>query len=321
MGANLRLLVAAAAWLLAVGVPAGVSAQDFPVKPIKLVVGPGADGIARSVAARMSESLGKQVIVDQQPGAGGIVAAQAVARAQPDGYTLLVSTGSFTILEATAPQPGISLVHDFVPVAQLATTPAVLLANPKLPVNSMEELVRYGREQPGRLNCASSGIGTTAHLGCEMMASSGKMKITHVPFNGLGPAIVDLLAGRSDVLFAIGSGAVTQVNAGKLKPLAMTGTARSKALPGVPTFAEAGYPGVRYLAWNGIHAPAHTPRAIVDRLAAEFAKAMQSPEVQASVAAQGWDVDSQGAAEFSKFVDGDLEYWRTVARTVGYVRK
>jgi tripartite-type tricarboxylate transporter receptor subunit TctC len=321
MGLKLRVLAATAAGLVALGAPAAASAQDFPAKTIRLVVGPGADGIARAVAAKMSESLGRQVIVDQQPGAGGIVAAQTVARAQPDGYTLLVSTGSFTILEATAPRPGISLVRDFAPVALLATTPAILLANPKLPVATVEELVRYGREHPGLLNCASSGIGTTAHLGCEMVAASGKMKMTHVPFNGLGPAIVDLIAGRSDVLFAIGSGALTQVSAGKVKPLATTGTVRSKALPRVPTFAEAGYPGVRYLAWNGIHAPANTPRAIIDRLAGEFSKAMQSPEVQTSVAAQGWDVDSLGPGEFSNFVETDLEYWRTVAKAVDYVRK
>jgi tripartite-type tricarboxylate transporter receptor subunit TctC len=293
-----------------------VVAQDFPSKPIRLIVGPGPDTTARAVGAKISASIGHQVVVEQLPGAGGVIAAQTVAKAAPDGYTLLLSTGSYSILQAINPQLKLSLLKDYQPVAQLASLSFVLLANPGLPANTLPELIKYAKDNPGKINCASTGVGTTAHLGCEMLKVYAGVNIVHVPYNGNPAAVVALLAGQVQIFFSTGP-ALVNVSAGKLKALAVTGPTRMKAIPSVQTVVEAGFPDLGFISWNGIHAPAGTPKAVVDKLGVEFAKAIAFPDVQNTLITQGFDPESRNAEQFSVFVKADVERWAKSVKDTG----
>ena len=317
MSHSLIQLGSAVATLLSVAaLTTPAAAQEFPTRPIRLIVGPGPDTTARAVGARLSAVWGQQVVVEQLPGAGGVIAAQTVAKAAPDGYTLLLSTGSYSIMQAIRPDMKLSLLKDFEPVAQIASLSFVLLANPTLPANTLPELIKLARDKPGTLNCASTGPGTTAHLGCEMLRTYGQVDFVHVPYNGTAPAITDLIAGRVHVLFATGPGLVN-VTAGKLKAIVVTGPARMAAAPDVPTMAEAGMPELGFISWNGVHAPAGTPKPVIARLAAEFVKAASLPDIMQALAVQGFDADPKPADGFAAFVVSDVERWAKVVKETG----
>ena len=317
MSHSLIQLGSAVATLLSVAaLTTPAAAQEFPTRPIRLIVGPGPDTTARAVGARLSAVWGQQVVVEQLPGAGGVIAAQTVAKAAPDGYTLLLSTGSYSIMQAIRPDMKLSLLKDFEPVAQIASLSFVLLANPTLPANTLPELIKLARDKPGTLNCASTGPGTTAHLGCEMLRTYGQVDIVHVPYNGTAPAITDLIAGRVHVLFATGPGLVN-VTAGKLKAIVVTGPARMAAAPDVPTMAEAGMPELGFISWNGVHAPAGTPKPVIAGLAAEFVKAASLPDIMQALAVQGFDADPKPADGFAAFVVSDVERWAKVVKETG----
>ena len=308
---TLQRLCGAATALLAncaplAAVPA--AAQDFPTKSIRLVVGPGPDTTARAVGAKLSAVWGQTVVVEQLPGAGGVVAAQTVAKAAPDGYTLLLTTGSYSIMQAIRPDMKLSLLEDFEPVAQIASLSFVLLAHPGLAANTLPELIKLAKDKPGTLNCASTGPGTTAHLGCEMLRTYGKVDIVHVPYNGNAPSVTDLIAGRVHVFFSTGPGLVN-VSAGKLKALAVTGPARMAAAPDVPTVAEAGMPELGFISWNGVHAPAGTPKPVIAKLGAELVKAASLPDIKQTLAVQGFDADPKPAEGFAAFVAADVGRW------------
>jgi tripartite-type tricarboxylate transporter receptor subunit TctC len=308
--------LATAIFFMAAAVAAAPAiAQEFPNRPIRLIVGPGPDTTARAIGAKLGAALGQAIVVEQLPAAGGVVAAQTVAKAAPDGYTLLLTTGSYSIMQAIQPGINFNLQKDFEPVAQIASLGFVLLAHPDVAASSLAELTRLAREKPGTLNCASTGIGTTAHLGCEMFRTYGKIDFVHVPFKGNPPAVADLLAGRVHFFFSTGP-AVSHVQAGKLKALAVTGPTRMAAIPAVPTVAEAGMPELSFISWNGVHAPAGTPKAVTARLGVEITKAATLPDIQKTLTVQGFDPDPKGAEAFGAFVRADVERWaRVVAET------
>ena len=303
------------AWLLAAASVAA-KAQGYPSKPLRIVVGPGSDVVMRALTQRISPALGQQMIVEQLPGAGGVIAAQTVAKAAPDGHTLLATTSSFAINDVLRKDAGFSLLRDFEPVGLVGVGYGLIFAPASLKANSLPELLALAKAAPDTLNCASSGIGTPAHLGCEMLATYGKVVIPHVPYNGIGPALIDLMAGRVHVVFALVSASMVQDP--RLKVLAATGKSRNTAAPNAPTVAEAGLPQLeQFRGWNGIHVPRGTPKDVIARLSAEIHKAVAADELKEKILAAGLEPAGGTIDAFTAFVKDDLERWTRVIADTG----
>lgn len=314
----LRLVCCAAGMLcVAMLLHAPAAAQDYPTRPVRLVVGPGPDVLARLIAMKVSEALAHQIYVEPLPGAGGVIAAQTVAKAPPDGHTLLFSTGSYSIMQALHPNLQFNLQRDFEPVILLGTLPFVLVANPDVPVTTLADLMALAKAKPGTINCASSGRGTTAHLGCEMLRTFGKVDIVHVPYSGASNALNDLVGKHVDIMFLTVPQGATYVQSGQLKALAVTSAARTPALPNVPTIAEAGFPAGAFISWNGIHATGGTPKDIVAKLNTEMNKALALEEVKQRMATLGLEQRGGSSAEFGEFVRADTEQWAKVVHDTG----
>ena len=309
---RLAVLVLAAAAL------AGVAfAQNYPTKPIRFIVGPGPDVLARMIGQRLTDSWGQQVVVDQRPGAGGIIAADTVSKSIPDGYTLLLTTGAYTINATLYPKLPYDLERDLAPVSLLATISFLVIVNPALPAKTMQELIQLATAKPGSLNCAHSGPGTTAHLGCEMLKNSAHINIVPVPYKGTIPAIIDVIGGQAQLMFAVMQGGLPYVQSGKLRALAVTGARRSAALPDVPTITEAGVPGADFISWNGVHVPARTPRATITKLNAEFDRLLKLPEVRERMQTLGLDPVGGTPEAFAAFVKADIARWAKVIKESG----
>ena len=297
--------------------------QSYPDRPIRLIspnpAGGANDTIVRIIAAKMSTILGQSIVVDNRGGAGGKIGAEAVARAQNDGYTLLaasVSTHSFA--PAVSQKLGYDPIKDFEPISLFATVQNLLVVNPKLPALSLTELVAYAKANPGKLNYASGGPGSTSHFAVAMfIALAGIQDITvHVPFRGGGPAMTATIAGDTQFFFSPIAGMVPFVEAGSVRPLAVSGDKRSATLPQVPTTSEAGMPRYKAVGWFGLMAPAGTPAAIVSRLSDAVAEAHKSPEVIAALRAQGIDATSSRPREFGTFVQEQLDLHRQLVKDV-----
>jgi tripartite-type tricarboxylate transporter receptor subunit TctC len=308
--AALALIIASAACAPA------ARAQDYPTRPVFIVVGPGPDAMARLFGQKLSEAWGQQVLVDPQPAGGGVVAMRAVARAQPDGHTMLLTTGSYTINEALRPNLPVLLLRDFEPVAEIGALSFILITNPALPFKSLDDLVKAARAQPGKLNCASSGVGTTAHLGCEMLNRVANVDIVHIPYKGASPALVDLLGGRVEVTFAVPT-VTEQVRSGQVRALAVTGTKRLPNLPDVPTVAEAGFPDLAFGSWNGLHVPTGTPKPVAAKINAAVAKARDMPDIRQRMTELGFTPEGGSPEEFGDFVKRDLARWHKVVKDTG----
>ncbi len=303
---------------LAAAAPAGGAlAQNYPSKPIRFIVGPGPDVLARMIGQRLTDSWGQQVVVDQRPGAGGIIAADTVSKSIPDGYTLLLTTGAYTINATLYPKLPYDLERDLAPVSLLATISFLVIVNPTLPAKNMHELIQLATAKPGSLNCAHSGPGTTAHLGCEMLKSSAHINIVSVPYKGTIPAIIDVIGGQAQLMFAVMQGGLPHVQSGKLRALAVTGARRSAALPDVPTITEAGVPGADFISWNGVHVPARTPRATIIKLNAEFDRQLKLPEVRERMQTLGLDPAGGTPEAFAAFVKADIARWAKVIKESG----
>jgi tripartite-type tricarboxylate transporter receptor subunit TctC len=309
---RLAVLVLAAAALAGVAL-----AQNYPSKPIRFIVGPGPDVLARMIGQRLTDSWGQQVVVDQRPGAGGIIAADTVSKSIPDGYTLLLTTGAYTINATLYPKLPYDLERDLAPVSLLATISFLVIVNSALPAKTMQELIQLATAKPGSLNCAHSGPGTTAHLGCEMLKNSAHINIVPVPYKGTIPAIIDVIGGQAQLMFAVMQGGLPYVQSGKLRALAVTGARRSAALPDVPTITEAGVPGADFISWNGVHVPARTPRATITKLNAEFDRLLKLPEVRERMQTLGLDPVGGTPEAFAAFVKADIARWAKVIKESG----
>ena len=273
--------------------------------------------LARLVGQKVTESWGQQVVVDQRPGAGGIIAAESVAKSAPDGYTLLLSTGTYTTIPSLYAKVPYDFAKDLQPVTLLATLPFLLVAHPSLPAKSVQELVQLARARPGQLNYASSGNGTTAHLAGEMLKSMAKINIVHVPYKGTVPGVIDLVAGQVHVMFAIIQSSLPYVQAGRLRALGVSASRRSSSAPQVPTIAESGVPGYEFISWNGIHAPAATSKAVTGKLNAELLKVIAAPDVKERMSGLGMEVAGGTPEEFGALVKSDIAKWAKVIREAG----
>src|SRR5512139_222590 len=289
----MRNTLAALAATIAVLAPAAF-AQDFPTKPIRLVVtyppGGGADLMARLVAPKMAEALGQQVIVENKPGASGQIGAGEVARAAPDGYTLMLDASSFAVNPSLYAKLPYDPNRSFTPLAVLALYPNMLVVTPSFPPKDVKELVALAKEKPGTVAFASSGNGSAQHLAGELFKQKAGVDMTHIPYKGGGPAMNDVMGGQVPVFFANVASGLAHVKGGKLRALALTGAKRVASLPDTPTMAEAGVPGYEVYEWNAIFAPAGTPERVVGKLAAAIKAAMESPEIRARVATLGGEI-------------------------------
>jgi tripartite-type tricarboxylate transporter receptor subunit TctC len=300
---------------------ASAIAQSYPSRPVRMVVplSPGgfADVPARVIAPRLSEALGQTVFVENKPGAGATIGTDFVAKAKPDGYTVLFTGTPHVISPALYKNLPYDPLKDFAPVMLVASGPYVLVVNPQLPVRSVQELVAAAKAQPGRIDYASSGNGSAQHLVSAMFASMAGIELTHVPYKGSGPAMQDLLSGQVKVSFAGIPNVMPSLRSGKLRALAVSTPKRSPDLPDVPTVAEAGVPGYDATLWLALLAPAGTPGDVVQKLYAEATKTLREPEVQKAIAATGVEVNIVGPQELPAFLQSEADKWGKVARESG----
>jgi tripartite-type tricarboxylate transporter receptor subunit TctC len=294
-----------------------VQAQTYPARPVRFIVGPGPDVLPRLLGQKLTESWGQQVVVDQRPGAGGIIAADLVAKSLPDGYTLLLTTGAYTINASLYQKLPYDLERDLAPVALLASISFIVVVPPGLPAKSMQELIQLAKAKPGQLNCAHAGPGTTAHLGCEMLKTSAGINIVPVPYKGVAPALVDVMTGQAQVMFAVAQGGLPQVQSGKLRALAVTGARRNPALPDVPTVTEAGYGGADFVSWNGVHVRSGTPRTLIARLNNDLNRVLKLPDIQERMVTLGLDPAGGAPEAFGRFVQEDIARWAKVIKESG----
>jgi tripartite-type tricarboxylate transporter receptor subunit TctC len=312
------LLAVAAAFVLATPAPAQAQAQAFPSKPIKLIVtypaGGGADLMARLVAPKMAEVLGQPVVVENKGGASGQIGAAEVARAAPDGYTLMLDASSYAVNPSLYSKMPYDTAKAFTPIAVLALFPNMLVVTPGYPPKDVKELIATAKAKPGTVAFASSGNGSAQHLAGELFRQRAAVDISHVPYKGGAPALNDVMGGQVPMFFANMASGLAHVKGGKLRALAITGSKRSPALPEAPTMAEAGVPGYEVYEWNAIFAPAGTPAPVVGRLADAVNKAVQSPEFQQRVGALGGELTGFGPAEADRFVRHQMELWGKVVR-------
>ncbi|HEV8688954.1 MAG TPA: tripartite tricarboxylate transporter substrate binding protein [Ideonella sp.] len=306
--------------VLALLAPLQVLAQAWPAKPVKLVVpyppGGPTDIVARVVAERLTAQTGQPFIVDNRPGAGGNLGAEAVAKAPPDGYTLLVATTAHAINKSLFKNLNHDVQRDFTPVSLLTEGPLVLVVNPEFPAKNVSELIALAKARPKSVSFASSGNGQSTHLAAELFASMAGAPMTHVPYKGSAPALNDLIAGQVPLMFDTMLSAMQHVKSGRLRALAITGAQRSPAARDLPTVAESGLPGYQAYAWNGMLAPAGTPPAVISRLSEELKTALSQHAVQERFGAQGFTATWTSPAQVVTFVQSEVEKWgRTVQQS------
>jgi len=309
--------------LLALAFAAGASAfaQTYPTKPVRLIIpfppGGSNDVVGRMIAFQLSERLGKQVIADNQgAGAGGIIGTEAAARATPDGHTLLLISSAYAFGASMYKLP-YDPVSAFAPVALLGTGPVVLAVNAKLPVNTLQDLIALAKTKPGELNYASAGVGSFQHLASALFKLQSGLDIVHIPFKGGGPAMMDVIAGNTQI--AIGSLIQTlpHIRTGRLKPLGVGSAKRVPALPDVPTISEAGVPGYEATNWWGIVAPAGTPRPVIERLHKELTVILASAETKKRFETEGGETAQMSSEEFGRFISAEIVKWAKVVKDAG----
>ncbi len=307
--------------LMAFSCSAVAFAQAYPDRPIRLIVsyppGGGTDVTARTIQAKLSEGLGRQVVIDNRPGAGSTIGTDLVAKATPDGYTLLMSDTTFGIIPGLYAKLPYDAQRDFQPVTQITGVPVGLVVYPGLPVHSVKELVALAKSKPGELNFGSGGIGTPVHMAGELLKLAANIDIVHIPYKGAGPAFTDMLGGHFQLMFPTLQSAVPHIKSGRLRLLALTSEKRSPAFPDTPIMEEAGVPGVIAMAWFGIHAPKATPPAIIARLNAEAVKVLQDPVVKQRFATEGADAVGSSPAQFAQFISNEIAKWTKVVKEGG----
>jgi tripartite-type tricarboxylate transporter receptor subunit TctC len=311
------LLIATA--LLAAGV--AQAQQNYPVRPIRLVVpsspGGGTDITARIIAPKLGEYLGQQVVVENRPGAGTMIGGEVVARAPPDGYTLLMGISTLAINPAMYRKVPYDALKDFAPISQVVALPNVLVTHPSLPVKTVRELIAFAKSRPGQINFASAGVGTNPHLSMELFLSMTGVKMIHVPYKGSGQGVIDLIAGHVTVMTPSILTALGYVKDRRLRALGVTSAKRAGGAPDIPTIAEAGVPGYEAVQWFGVLAPAGTPRDIVSRLHKEIVRTVQTPDIRQKLVNDGADPVGSLPEEFAAFIRSETAKWAEVAKAIG----
>ncbi len=307
--------------LAALALAGPLAAQDYPAKPVKIIVpfaaGGPADIYARFLGQRLQEALGQPFIVDDRPGAGSVIGTDAAAKSAPDGYTLLMMSNAHTVNESLIPGKPYTLTRDFVPVAPVNYSDLVLVVHRSVNVATLGDLLKLAKAQPGKLNYASSGPGTPYHMAGELFKAMAGLDIVHVPYKGSAGARTDVLGGQVQMMFDAVTTMSEHARAGKVKALGTTGKARSTVLPNVPTLAEAGVPGYEATIWLGVMAPKGTPREIVNRLNAEIAKIVTRPDVRDEWAKQGAVAMTMTPDEFGRYIADDIVKWERIVRISG----
>jgi len=297
------------------------AAQDYPSKPVRIIVpfaaGGPADVYARFIAQRLQESMGQTFIVDDRPGAGSIIGTDAVAKSPPDGYTLLLMSNTHTVNESLIPSKPFQLMRDFVPIAPINSSDLVLVARSGLPASTLAELIAAAKAKPGGLSYASSGPGTPYHMAGELFKAMAGVSILHIPYKGSSGARTDVLGGQVDMMFDAVPTMTEHIRAGKVKALGTTGAARSGVMPEVPTIAEAGVPGYEATIWLGLMAPKGTPAPIVARLNAEVAKIVGHADTAKAWKAQGATPMTMSTAEFTRYLNDDIVKWAHIVKISG----
>ena len=306
----------------AFGAPASAQAPAYPTKPVRIVVpfpaGGATDILARAVAQKLTETWGQAFVVDNRPGAGGNIGSDLVAKAAPDGYTLEMGTvGTHAINASLYAKMPYDHVKDFAPIILVAGVPNVLVVNPAVPVNSVQELIAYAKANPGKLNFASSGSGTSIHLSGELFKVMAGVQMTHIPYKGSAPALADLLGGQVQLMFDNLPPSLPQIKGGKLRALGVTSAARAPALPDTPTIAESGLPGFEASSWFGLLAPAGTPPAIIAKLNTEIAKWLASPEAREKLVAIGANIAGGTPEDFARHIQAETVKWAKVVKESG----
>ena len=296
-------------------------AQDYPRKPIRMIIpyppGGPTDILGRIVAQNLTEKLGQQVVVENKPGASGMIGADLVAKAPPDGYTLLANASIHVINPSLYKNPTYDAIKDFTPVSLIADVPLVLVVAPGVPVKSVKDLIALGKSSSGKLNFASSGNAAAPHLAGEAFKIATGVDMQHVPYKGSGPALTDLMGGQVQLMFDSLPSSISHVKSGKLRAIAVTTAKRASALPNVPTIAESGVPGFDISTWYGIWAPAGTPKEIVNRLSGEIAKIVKIPDVRERLAGLGAEPVGNSPDEFAAYCRSELAKWAKIVKASG----
>ncbi len=316
------------AWLAVVGcaalllaASAAAHAQVYPTRPVRLIVssspGGGTDISARMIAPKLSEYLGQQVVVDNRAGGNTIIGNELVARAAPDGYTLLMGVSSLAIIPYIHAKIPYDVVKDLAPVSQVVLVPNILASHPSLPARSVKELIAFAKTRPGQLNFAAAGVGSNPHLAMELFLSMTGLKMVHVPYKGQGPALIDLLAGHVPLMMVTTLNALPHVKNGRLRAIGVTGAKRASVAPDIPTIAEAGVPGYEVVQWFGVLAPVNTPRDIIARLHAGIVRAVQDPAIKERFISDGAETVGSTPEEFAAVIRADLSKWSKVIKDAG----
>jgi tripartite-type tricarboxylate transporter receptor subunit TctC len=304
----IRRLIGIALALLALA-GGSVHAQDYPSRFIRTIVGPGPDLVARLFGPKITEHLGQQVVIEPRPGAGGIIAAQTVATAPPDGYTLLLVTASYTINTALRTSP-YDMRKDFAPVGRASTSPFILVVHPSVPAKTLPELIALAKSKPGELNYASSGIGTPPHLAGELFKAMAGVDIVHVPFREANSALNAVVGGAVQMMFSISSTTQSQVDAGTVRGIAVTTREPTPLVPGLPSLSQSGLPGFEVTGWNGFVAPLGTPEAIIAKLNSAIQRGLDDAELRKRLEAAGYEPAAHNTPDdFAGFIEADTERW------------
>ena len=313
--------LAALAGALAICSAGNSAAQAYPVKPVRMVVpfpaGGGIDTVARVLASRLSESLGQPVVIDNRAGASGTVGTEAVAKAAPDGYTLLATFASHAQNASLYTRLGYDTVRDFAPITLIATVPNILVVNPSLPVKTVKDLIALAKKHPGEILYASIGNGTPAHLSAELFSSMAGIRMTHVAYKGAAPSIIALISGETQLTFTTVLVAMPHIKSARLRALGVASLKRSPVLPDLPTIDEAGVRGYESNAWYGLLAPAKTPQPIIDLLHRETVKTLRLPDVHDNLKGQGAEPVANTPREFAAIIAEEIEKWRKVVLAAG----
>ena len=318
---NKVVAIAALALSSALAPQPGIAQQDYPTRPLRLIVptapGGGTDFTARTIAQKLGEAIGQTVIVDNRPGAAGNIGVDIAAKASPDGYTLVMPITSFPINPHLYDKLPFDTVTDFTPIVLAASAPLLLVLNPAVPAKSVSELIAVAKSKPGQLNYANSGNGTTAHLAGELFKKMAGVNLVSVPYKGGGPAVIDLIAGQVQVYFSTIPAALAQVQAGRLRGIAVTATRRVPLIPEVPTVAESGLPGFEVIGWFGLFAPAATPKLIIARLNTEINAVLKLAETQKRFAGDGLVPGGGTPGELGNFLRAEVAKWGALIRDAG----